>query len=261
MTDPRIVRTSFGPPHGVNEAPRMVRRECLQPGECSDVPPTKVTPILVDQNGTPYTDHPHRLLFCVSDMNPPSDLIRELVLLHKQGHLLYAVREPFTDGPIQWEESQCRAMAVGDRVISLFGVWSQCAVVWTCYSQPRVPKYRFVMMQDDFEYEFFHGFPVEKYIDSLNLNFPLEEDARKQLQESLQRSSNTVFSELHRPLNFSRSWMRERTLRERYTAAASALTIQFGEEELNRRMAKESPDVNDQQEEGMEKREDDPDDE
>jgi len=55
-----------------------------------------------------------------------------------------------------------------------------------------------------------------------------------------------------------RSWMSKKTAREAYAAAASALTIQFGEK-LNRPDPSERPAVNDPQEEGKEKHAQDPD--
>jgi hypothetical protein len=53
--------------------------------------------------------------------------------------------------------------------------------------------------------------------------------------------------------------MSKKTAREAYAAAASALTIQFGEK-LNRPDPSERPAVNDPQEEGKEKHAQDPDD-
>ena len=179
--------TSFGSPWSVNDPPRMIRREGLLPGECSAALPIRVSPFLVDQNGTPHTEHPHRVLFCPSNEMLgylPDDLCCRLIQMHKQGEFLYAVHEPKMADKIPWNEKQCRAMANGDRVISLFGVKSYCVVVWTCFWAPMVPKYRFVMMRGEFEHEFYHGFPVEKFVDGLNLKYPLEDEVEWQLPDT-----------------------------------------------------------------------------
>jgi hypothetical protein len=195
MMDRREVQRSFGDPWTVVEPPRMSRRHGLQPGECSDVPPTQVFPAFVDQDGTPYTEHPHRLLFCPSLVTMNDDnRFKHMVQLHKEGNYLWAIHEPFTDGQMLWDERQTRAMHAGERVISFIGLRrTGCIVVWTCFSAPFVPKYRFVMNRHEFEYEHYHNFPVEKYVDSLNLKFPVGDESEQQLEESLERTRNVKF--------------------------------------------------------------------
>jgi hypothetical protein len=85
-------------------------------------------------------------------------------------------------------------MHAGERVISFIGLRrTGCIVVWTCFSEPFVPKYRFVMNRHEFEYEHYHNFPVEKYVDSLNLKFPVGDESEQQLEESLERTRNVKF--------------------------------------------------------------------
>jgi len=190
MHDPREVERSFGDPWTVVTPPRMSRRLGLQPGECSDVRPTLVFPAVVDQDGTPHTEHPHRLLHCPSlaTMRASSYRFGRFVKLHKEGNYLWAVHEPFTDGQMLWDERQTRALHAGERVISFIGLRrTGVVVVWTCFSEPFVPKYRFVMNRIEFEYEYYHNFPVEKYVDSLNLKFPLGDDSEQKLEESIER--------------------------------------------------------------------------
>ena len=120
MMDRREVQRSFGDPWTVVEPPRMSRRHGLQPGECSDVPPTQVFPAFVDQDGTPYTEHPHRLLFCPSLVTMNDDnRFKHMVQLHKEGNYLWAIHEPFTDGQMLWDERQTRAMHAGSAGFAL----------------------------------------------------------------------------------------------------------------------------------------------
>ena len=165
-------------PPAMVPAPVLVHPDDLAPDVGVDAPGTVVIPNIVEQNGTPYTEHPHRLIMCTTpglrSLIFPNEC-ESLVKQHKQGVMIHGVEDPFAGQECSWEETQFRNLARGNRVISLFVVADECIAIWTCFSAPRVASLRFAMLGSELAHEYSHGFPVEMRFESVE--FPLRNDA------------------------------------------------------------------------------------
>jgi len=160
-------------PAAMVPAPVLVHPDDLAPAGGVDAPGTAVIPYIAEQNGTPYTEHPHRLIMCTTprlrSLIFPNEC-ESLVQQHKQGVMIHGVEDPFAGQECSWEETQFRNLARGNRVISLFVVADECIAIWTCFSAPRVASLRFAMLGSELAHEYSHGFPVEKRFE--NVEFP-----------------------------------------------------------------------------------------
>ena len=178
-------------PPAMVPAPVLVHPDDLAPAGGGDAPGTVVFPNIVEQNGTPYTEHPHRLIMCTTPglrLRIFPNECESLVKQHKQGVMIHGVEDPFAGQECSWEETQFRNLARGNRVISLFVVADECIAIWTCFSAPRVASLRFAMLGSELAHEYSHGFPVEKRFE--NVEFPPGNEALQLVHRMQQEFHN-----------------------------------------------------------------------
>ncbi len=106
--------------------------------------------------------------------------------IHKNGIMLSGVEDPNKGQTVSWQDEQLAKRNRGERAISLLNFRSKyCIAVWSVHSPVESRRIYFVTLASELEYEFSNNFPVEKFVEKIQMSRkPSERSSDKRLSFS-----------------------------------------------------------------------------